>query len=346
MKKSTLLVFALVIVSALGFFAIVLIRDSKKSDSELLDFAVKDTTSIDKIIISDAENRVIDLIKKDGIWQGKNGACIPRAQVELLLEAFATIRFKGYISKGSQKSVVNRMAAVNTKVEIYQNGKWSKTWFIGNSTSDHHGQYMLLETPDGKSDLPVVMTLNGFNGILETRFYADEKKWGCSQIFALQIDQIKSIDVNFEKDPASSFKVTKEGNKYNALQNGKPFPNLDTNMLLRYFMNYQKIHYNFQNYVLNKKQVDSLRKSSPFCRLTVTENNGNITKLPLHYVEADNYSITPEGDTLKYDVDNLWTFLPSGEPVKCQFFVFNPLILGYIYFPFMDQNGPKVLPKS
>jgi hypothetical protein len=346
MKKSTLLAIALLAVAALGFFAIVLIRDSKKSDSELLDFAIKDTTSIDKIIISDNQNRVIDLIKKDGVWQGKDGACIPRPQVELLLEAFATIRFKGYISKGSQKSVVNRMSAVNTKVEIFQNGKWSKTWYIGNSTPDHHGQYMLLETTEGKSDLPVVMSLNGFNGIIETRFYADNKKWGCSQIFALQIDQIKTIDVKFEQDPASSFTVSKDGSKYTALQNGKSFPTLDTNMLLRYFMNYQKIHYNFQNFSLNKKQVDSLRKSAPFCRLTVTETNGNVTKLPLHYVGLDNFSITPEGDTLKYDADNLWTFMPNGEPVKCQFFVFNPLILGHIYFPFMDQMGPRVMPKS
>jgi hypothetical protein len=40
------------------------------------------------------------------------------------------------------------------------------------------------------------------------------------------------------------------------------------------------------------------------------------------------------------DRDRFWCELPSGEIVKCQYFVFNPLFLGHIYFP-MDVSMLK-----
>ena len=347
MKKSTVLVIALGALAILGFFAIVLIRDSGKSDAELLDFAIKDTLSIDKIIVTDHFGMKMELVKTQGVWETAKGDCVPQPQVQIMLQAIATIRFKGYVPLPSQKNVINRMAAQNIKVEIYQNGEWSKTWYIGSATSDHLGQYMLLETAnEGKSDLPVVMTLNGFSGVIESRFYADPRKWVCSEIFNLGLDEIKMVDVKFDLDPTSNFKITKNGTNFTATQNGVPFPSLDTNMLFRYLLNYKKIHFNIANYVLDPEQVDSLRKSKPFCRLTVSEQSGKVTKLPLHYVGLDYYMLSPSGDTLKYDVDNLWTFLPNGEPVQCQFYVFSPIILGHIYFPFMNQNGPSVMPKN
>ena len=34
--------------------------------------------------------------------------------------------------------------------------------------------------------------------------------------------------------------------------------------------------------------------------------------------------------------NNFWCILPNGQLVKCQYFVFNPLLLGHVYFPAMD----------
>jgi hypothetical protein len=39
-------------------------------------------------------------------------------------------------------------------------------------------------------------------------------------------------------------------------------------------------------------------------------------------------------------MNKFWCELPTGELVKCQYFVFNPLILGHIYFP-MDLHERK-----
>jgi hypothetical protein len=43
-------------------------------------------------------------------------------------------------------------------------------------------------------------------------------------------------------------------------------------------------------------------------------------------------------EILNSDIDKFWCELPGGEIVKCQYFVFNPLLLGHIYFP-MDQSN-------
>jgi hypothetical protein len=37
----------------------------------------------------------------------------------------------------------------------------------------------------------------------------------------------------------------------------------------------------------------------------------------------------------------LWCELPNGDLVKCQYFTFNPLILGHVYFPAMEVKFPK-----
>jgi len=42
------------------------------------------------------------------------------------------------------------------------------------------------------------------------------------------------------------------------------------------------------------------------------------------------------------DMNKFWCQLPSGELVKCQYFTFNPLILGHVYFPAMEESFPKV----
>jgi hypothetical protein len=47
------------------------------------------------------------------------------------------------------------------------------------------------------------------------------------------------------------------------------------------------------------------------------------------------------GDLENMDMNKFWCQLPSGELVKCQYFTFNPLILGHVYFPAMEEAFPK-----
>ena len=351
MKKNIVLVVAIAILGFLAFLATNLVRNSGKSDTELLEFSVEDTTSIDKIILTDAYNNKFELKRAaGGEWTDAKGDCIIQQPVYMMLETFRNIEFKGYVPEQARKNITNRMSASNIKVEIFQQGEWSKTWYIGFSTQDHYGTYMLLETPDEKSDLPVIMKVKGLNGIIEPRFFADPRRWKCTNIFSLERDEIAKVDVKFNDVPNRSFSVEKNGNQFTVKHVGKIIPNIDTNMAVRYLNNYRKIHFELVNYEFGPKQIDSLKKSVPFCELSVKEVNGNLNKLKMYRMKGTGVKeVNDFGDSTTADVNRFWCILPSGDLVKCQYFVFSPLMMGHIYFgqaPKNVGNNEKLLKKK
>lgn len=334
MKKIITLILAVGVIAGLGYYVIQLNANKGKSDSELIEFAVKNTDNVDKIVINDAFGRTYEIVRGEEGWTDKDGGCIQQTSAEFILEAFRTIEFKGYLPETSHAKYNKLMASQHTKVDIYENGEWIKSWFMGPSAPDHHGQIMLLDSKEyGKSDNPVIMKLKGVNGIIEPRFFADPKKWYCTNIFAVQAHRIKEIDLKFNDEPERSFTVKKDGFNMSVFQQGKPLASVDTTMIFRYLNNYQKIHYDIANYELSPEQIDSMKATTPFCILSLTQTNGSTTKLRCFRIKQSEY--TPEGKIEYRDIDKdrFWAELPNGEVVKCQYFVFNPLFLGHIYFP-------------
>ena len=145
MKKISILLSLVAVLVVLGWFAFDLTRKDGASDSEFIEFAVKDTNSVTKIIISDAFSNTFTLVRNGDEWTDKNGRCIMQSSAHYILEALGNISLKGYLSEKSHKQFVKLMSASHTKVEIFQDGEWTKTWYIGPSAQDHNGQIMLLE---------------------------------------------------------------------------------------------------------------------------------------------------------------------------------------------------------
>ncbi len=331
-KKTTSLVIVIVIVGLLGFFATNLVRVRGKSDTELLDFEIKDTSSVDKIIISDIQRNKIELIKKDNSWINANGDCITQGPIHTILETFKNIQFKGYVPENARKNIINRMMGNHTKVEIFQNGNWFKTWYVGFSTQDHYGTYMQLETPNEKSDLPVIMKVKGLEGIIEPRFFADARRWFCTELFSLEKNQISSVDVKLIENPKRSFIVKKSGSNYIVKVGGQKLRNLDTTMAITYLNNFNKIHFESVNYVLSKRQVDSIKHAKPFCIFSLKEISGKSTMLKMFRIPMEKKTEDIFGDTVSYNQDRFWCLIPNGQLVKCQYYVFNPLLMGHLYF--------------
>jgi hypothetical protein len=339
-KKSIILSSSIIIVAILAFFATNFVRNRGKSDTELLEFSINDTTTVDRIIITDASMNRFEILKnKDNIWTDDKGNCISQEPVHTILETFKNIEFKGYVPENSRSSITKRMSSTHTKIEIFQNGEWIKSWYLGYSTQDHYGTYMLLETPQEKSDLPVIMKVKGFSGIIEPRFFADPRRWKCTNIFSLEKEQIASIDVKFYDEPSRSFSVIKDGFNYTVKNQGIQLPFVDTNMVLRYLTNYKKIHFDIVNYEYSDKQVDSIKKTKPFCILTLKETEGKVNKLKMYRIKGSgDVKIDDFGDSITYDPNRFWCLIPDGQLVKCQYFVFNPLLFGHIYFGLKPEN--------
>jgi hypothetical protein len=340
-KKLIILLSSVTLIGIMVFVTIRLMKKSGRSITELIEFNIDDTASVDKIIITDPFSQKIELVRKEGRWSDADGGCVTQENVHFILEAFKTIEFKGYLTDNSHNQFIKLMSGQHTKVEIYQNGSWIKTWFIGPSSSDHYGQIMLLDDAKlGKSDIPVMMKLRGMHGIIEPRFFADKRKWMCTNIFALTIDKIRRVDVKFNDEPKRSFTVSKQGNKMDVYQQGRKLPAVDTAMIYRYLQNYKKIHFENPNYELNEKQIDSVKRSTPFAVLTVDEVSGRSTKLKLFRIKSDFEQRNEFGAVVMMDMNKFWCLLPNGELVKCQYFVFNEILLGHVYFP-LDMTGVR-----
>jgi hypothetical protein len=344
MKKIITLISLVVVLVILGWFAVDLTRKDGASDSEYIEFAVTDTNSVSKIIISDAFSNRFTMLRNGDEWTDQNGGCIMQSSAHYILEALGNISLKGYLSEKSHKQFIKLMSASHTKVEIFQDGEWTKTWYIGPSSQDHNGQIMLLETAEnGKSSNPVMMQIKGMTGIIEPRFFADPRKWACTNIFELEMEQIAHVDIKYPKESYRNFHIAAKGNRFVLTQNGKNIPSVDTLNIYRYLQGYKKIHFELANYELTKKQVDSLKRSVPFCVLSVNEKQGKAMKLRMFKIASKEGQRNEFGQMENMDMNKFWCQLPSGEMVKCQYFVFNPLIMGHVFFPGMELIFPKEL---
>jgi len=342
MKKIIILISLLLTLIVLGWIAFSLSNKDGVTDSEYIEFAVKDTNSVTKIIISDAFSNKFTLVRNGNDWTDENGGCILQSSAHYILEALGNISLKGYLSEKSHKQFIKLMSASHTKVEIFQDGEWTKTWYIGPSSQDHNGQIMMLETAeDGKSANPVMMQIKGMTGIIEPRFFADPRKWACTKIFELEMEQIASVDVKYAKEGFRNFHLDAKGNRYSLTQNGQKVSQVDTMNIYRYLQGYKKIHFELANYELSKKQCDSLKRTTPFCVLTVKEKQGKTTKLRMFKITSKEPQRNEFGEMENMDMNKFWCELPSGELVKCQYFVFNPLIMGHVFFPGMEAKFPQ-----
>jgi hypothetical protein len=346
MKKIIIIVLGLGVLTGLGFWTKSLIENKGKSvETSLFNFAIEDTASVDRIVMTDLNSNSYEIIRDGKVWTNKDGDCILQENVQNILHAIKNIEFKGYLPENSIKKTINQMSAIALKVEIYQKGSWSKTWYIGTASQDHYGQIMLLDSrEDGKSDQPVLMKIKGVNGIIEPNFIVDPRKWMCTNIFALSIDQIKKVEVKNYEDPWRSFSISKEKSNFEVKQNGMRLPEIDTLKAYRYLQSFKKVNFYLPNYVLNQKQVDSVLHSKPFGSMKVTETNGKVSELKFFGIQGEETFNGEYGEVTNMDLNNFWCLLPNKQLVKCQFFVFDPLTRGDIYFPFDSSKYIKQAP--
>ena len=141
MKKNIVLIISLLILITLGWFTYKVMNASNVSDSELIAFNIEDIETVDKIKIKDIQGFEIELTKKNNQWETTKGDCIQQENVQFILDAIKNIEFKGYLPENSRETQIKLLAVQHTKVDIYQNGEWSKTWYIGSASQATSGFY-------------------------------------------------------------------------------------------------------------------------------------------------------------------------------------------------------------
>ncbi len=327
MKKQLLLIIlsgALLTFLIFQFIALKNQESNSTHDEQLSDFAIEDTTSITKIVISDPDGNEAVLTKNaqdDWTLNGKHKARIDAMRI--ILKTAKLVSVKSEVPNAAVKNVLKTMAVTYKKIDYYSGNTLLKTWYVGSPTRDHYGTYMLLEKPGhGKSIVPFVMEIKGFFGHLASRFFIDEKEWRDKIIYSLQPEEISSVDFINNENPEYSFKIEVKGRNKFALYDGKhqPVNGFDTVNVRSYLLNFRKIAFEaFNRGILTPQQEDSLKKALPFSVITVTDKAGNPITLKAYRKEPTAQQKNLDGENYQFDVERLYAVIPSGEVVVMQY---------------------------
>ena len=310
MKKNKFLVLALVALIFVTVF--VLLKNKRKTLSgNDDDFAVPDTASIDKIFIANKKGATALLEKKDGLWLINGKYPARKDAVELLLVTFMRTQIKYPAPQASQENLLKNIASNGTKCEIYQNGKLSKTWYVGHETQDLRGTYCLLQGADNERPFDKVYAIEipGFIGTIVPRFFFAEAEWREKKVLSLTPDKIKSVTLVMPNFPDTSYTINVYGlHKFDITTlSGKkiqPFDTAAVQQYLSYFMNLY-VEYWCTNSFL--PEIDSVRKTNHFLQISITDiNNQTDTYKFYHKPPMEGHLLDEKGNKLPFDPENMY----------------------------------------
>lgn len=334
-KKIISIAALLVVVAALAIVSLNLLSGKGKSNTGLDDFLVADTASVDKLVLTQSSGHSIEIMRDGNQWKTKDGACVQEEMIDNILHTFTKVAVKSYVPKNSVENLRNNIRVSYKKVQIFQNGKWVKTWWVGNSTPDHYGTYALLETPrGGVSEIPVVLEMRGLRGSIESRFTADPRAWMCTSLFHYAMSDIQSVSLKHADAPEQNFSIVRIGPgrafKVNDFKNNAiPF---DTLKLVRYLDIFKMVHFESPNYTMNPEQIDSLKKAKPDFAFRLELINGEKITLDAYRIKAPEGDVDLMGEPIEWDVNRMWAVLSDGSLVKIQYYVFDPVFVNIGFF--------------
>ena len=148
-----------------------------------------------------------------------------------------------------------------------------KVYYVGGATANSLGTYYIME---GATE-PYVMHIPTFQGMLKGKFLKQEDDWKDLMMFGDQVEDIKSVTVDYPKQKSKSFKIDRNDEGGYSV---KPFydvtPEINKPVINaaveKYLIGYSVIMAEaFENKNPNRDSVNALL---PFVTLSVTDLKG------------------------------------------------------------------------
>jgi hypothetical protein len=337
MKKNRILYFLIALLGAIAAYFYLNNKSGTIEDQEGVksDFAIEDTSSIDKIFIADAQGKSVTLSKSDNVWMVDNKYIARPDNIRLLMKTFSRIDVRSPVPKSAFNNVVKMIATSATKVEIYQGEKLpSKIYYVGGATLDHQGTYMLLESEGEKSTTPFIMHIPGFYGYLTTRFFTEPEQWRDAVVFRYLPEEIKSVEVNYYETPEESFIINNQDNNFTLsdASSNEILNNIDNDLLREYISGYQKVYYEMIDVESSKEKIDSTIASQPYFSIEVKDANGGSNKIVAYHMPNFRGIVDKNEEKYLYDVDRMYGYLNDNLFTYIQFATFNKLMQPKAFF--------------
>jgi hypothetical protein len=349
MKKNRL-AFILILV-LFGFAALLIWQNQSKStlSNKETAFAVSDTASITKIFIADLDTADVLLERTAQGWIANKAYKAHNRKVDLLLETMMKLRVRSPVSVASHDNVVKRMAGISVKVEVYQmvhrinlfnsiklfpREKRTKVYYVGDATKDNMGTFMLME---GAPNAYIVYIV-GFRGFVASRYSPLLDNWRDYSVFKKRLADIKSVRVEFNREPEQSFTIeTVERLNYQItrLKDGSVVPGFDTLRALNFLTSFADLR--FEALLKNQMpaaRIDSIVNSPFLHRITLIDKAGDTTQLTTFEKRLDyDHLVVDDFMDIPVDVDRLYGLTHNNKDfVLLQYFVFDKVLRPLSYF--------------
>lgn len=251
-------------------------------------FAIKDTTSIQKIFIADQRGNKVLLSKTEKGWLVNDSMPALTENVQDLLSIMRNITVVHAVQKKGQPTINEAIARRGIKVEIYQiapkfsifgidfsvKERKTKVYYIGEATQTNLGNYALLE---GASE-PCVVCVPGFRGYLSPLFSSLPINWYSHTLYQTKITRIASVEFIDHENPEESFRVNKSGTRFFELYNAKneKIIDYDTTKLINMLTEFRERNYVAIASDFSAGELDTIQQNI-FKTITLTDTEGKTT---------------------------------------------------------------------
>lgn len=334
MKKTRLLILLGLLVVIAG---ILFLKDNKGNDKlQQRDFAVA-ADNIDKIFLVDELKNQVTLTNTENGWKvnGKYDARLDA--MKNLMDAITRVKFRNNVPAKQQETIFKNLITKHVKVEVYENGKPSKFYFVGGASPDGKGTYMLRQDPESGDNYSeaVITHIPGFEGYLTPRFITQEHLWRNRVVFQYGKDELKEIQVNYPNAPENGFTIKHDGgNTFSFIDwQGNNVATYDTLKLKEYMLHYKSISYEAMATEKAQGIADSLANATPAYTIKCIDKDGKINEIIAHRRKPLKPEYGIDGELLEYDTDRMYAFINGQKDLfVIQYFVFDKLTVPYLWF--------------
>lgn len=310
-------------------------RTTSTIDGSWADFSIGDTAQITKVFLTDKSDHRILLERIDnGSWKVNGQFKARQDVVQNLLGTIKLQRLRAPVPKSMFNNVVAKIAGTHTKVEVYLNHSATpeKVFFVGGSTQDQSGTFMLL---DG-ADQPAVIHIEGHYGFLGPRYSVNLNVWKSTEIFNYpgeRLKEIVSIELKNFLYPNASFKIEMTGNQpFLYASNGQKVEPADPGKLYDYIRRYSKIHFEGWEETKTVGFRDSILRNAPIEEYIVTEKSGRVVRVKTFLKPAPPEGTDYEDNPITHDLDRMYGLVNDTDFVLLQYYVFDPLNVELSWF--------------
>ena len=331
MKRNTVYLVALVAVCAVFAIWLVLKNRNATLRKELRDFAVADTAAVTRIFLADRNNHKILLERKSSSEWTVNGTEKARqGGINQLLITVKSVSVRTRVAKSYYNLTVKDLASTGIKCEIYLNQASTpqKVYYVGGSTQDILGTYMMLE----ESSVPFVTEIPGFNGYLTPRYSTNLDDWRDRTVFSVNPAAILSLRILYPSDPDHSFRIDQDRGRFTVKSGdgSQTIQQPDTIALANYLSFFNLLPFEDWDKEFNASQRDSLKASTPLAVISLTMKPGTTEEAVLYHKPITRRSLSQmdeKGNPLSYDMDKMYAFIREGkELVVIQYYSFGKVL--------------------